>query len=166
MSNSKQRELGLLILVEHPTDGQLRAILQLRGELNSKLERPAFVGICEMTCQGTVAVTDSDHKDVSQLVENQLGSDAAQTIQTWAPSRLTPLPSTKKRENFVIVLPTTVIATIRLQPSSGGLRLIGPNTGIEEAQEQSADRGIVERGRTVMFARDKKLVAQRFSTFS
>ncbi len=170
--------VGFLAMTE--VNGTLYAILQRRGEWNhEKMAPESWPGACQVTAHGKIELGEEFLPAVKREVAEELGSWFGEIVAglNWFRAGnpqggdidvVTLYEDDKVRtEGFII--DNSYLRGFRLQPSTGGLKLITKEEvmGIVDLTSSSYNKevGVVTRSIVAMFPDEIKAVKKAFEVF-
>lgn len=178
----KKRSVGLSILLKGvPNSTREMALLQVRGSTNpEKLPKgeiaESYQGGCQVAVHGQLLESEVDGEDflhaLFREISEELGPKALSFIQhenyesggKTIVHLLTKETVTEFVVTFGCVLPVEFLSEVRLNPSSGGLRLMGSEelAAVRDLRTFDKKLGVNHRDIIAMFLDEKEAVGEAF----
>jgi hypothetical protein len=171
----KKKSVGLIILTEIESLGGWVAILQRRGEFNhEKMAPESFPGACQVTAHGKCDNGESEDRALWREIREELGLQFEASLYYYMKGGggvlfkiLTEKETDKEKVmTFGVVIPAKLIGNMRLNASSGGLKIVKKQEvlagHIVELIKTDREHGIPNMAITAMFPDERDAVVKAF----
>ncbi len=150
--------VGLLMMTQNPESGELIAVLQVRGDFNFEKNKPeSFSGGYQLTVHGKREGGEESMETLAREMKEELKVDIAEIKKLKKGIKLLNREITEKGEiiNYGVIVPESIIDSIELHPSSGGLKFTKKEE-LNKVQNLENYRGGVPEGVVAMFEDQKE----------
>lgn len=152
----KKRSVGLIVTTE--IDGELVAILQVRGTFNPEKMKPeSWPGACQVTVHGGCNTGENESDALMRETDEELGNDATDfIIPCLANAKIVFKAEDEKKAvttTAMRVLNPDFLKAIRLHAGSGGIRLVSKDDlpKIQDLSKFDKTEGVIDRRVIAMF---------------
>lgn len=172
---SKKESVGLIVMADFEPFGAC-ALLQERGRFDFEKMRPqSWPGGCQATVHGKVEEGENFESALRREIQEELGIHSLffeGQYQNDFPFELIHISDTLENRvqtymTFIFLdrFLTLVQNLIRLEPSSGGIRIVSEKDleNIEDLTKFDKERGVADRRILAMFPDEKEALEQSFS---
>jgi hypothetical protein len=169
----KKKSVGLIILTKIESLGGWVAILQRRGEFNHEKFAPeSFRGACQVTAHGKCD-GESEERALWREIREELGLEFELALSRYMKENkiffniLTEKETDKEKVmTFGVVIPAKLIEDMRLNASSGGLKMVKKRQALAghiiELIKTDREHGISNMTITAMFPDEREAVIYAF----
>lgn len=161
-----KKSVGLIVATKLPNYGEV-VILQIRGEFNHEnLQPESWPGGCQVTAHGGVEEKESIQEALIREAREELGEKISSVLEK---EKFIKLMKKEEEENKInitygVFLEPEFLRLIKLNPSSGGLRILKSEELGDILDLKTFDRteGVPDRKVTAMFADEIEAVRLAF----
>lgn len=154
--------------------GELCAVLQRRGEFNPETdERESWANACQMTVHGGVEEGETINEALLRETTEEMGVFLKwKVLELDSKGCLRELQKLEEKERLTItfgmLLESSPLKNLRLQPGSGGIRIIKASQldSVEDVRTYPKNFGVWDNRVTAMFPDDFKALKRAFEIFN
>lgn len=161
----RKMSVGLVALTDIPNIG-LVTILQKRGEFNHETMSPeSYPGACQVTFHGEAERFETPINTLLREATEEMGERFKEILEYTNFIEIDRIESEEKLVvTYACKLPYDFLRNIRLNASSGGIRLLKENEieQIQNIKNFNRKTGIIDRTVIAMFADEKEAIQKSF----